>query len=93
MHRNVPPFYSCNASIVGARLAGCGVHAMEVIMACIGMVPPFTRAMWTQHDEDISIETLEVAKNSFVATAEHLHIVMGKPLDEVLDVVATVDGT
>ena len=28
-----------NASIVGARLAGCGLHAMEVITACIGMVP------------------------------------------------------
>ena len=27
-----------NASIVGARLAGCGLHAMEVITACIGMV-------------------------------------------------------
>ena len=40
-----------NASIVGARarLAGCGLHAMEVITACIGMVPSFTRAMWTKH--------------------------------------------
>ena len=38
-----------NASIVGARLAGCGLHAMEVITACIGMVPPFTSAMWTKH--------------------------------------------
>ena len=38
-----------NASIVGTRLAGCGLHAKEVIMACIGMVPPFTRAMWTKH--------------------------------------------
>ena len=37
-----------NASIVGARLAGCGWHAMEDITACIGMVPPFTRAMWTK---------------------------------------------
>ena len=40
-----------NVSIVGARLAGCGVHAMEVITACIAMVPPFTRAMhplWVQ---------------------------------------------
>ena len=41
-----------NASIVGARLAGCGLHAMEVIMACIGMVPPFTRAMCTKHNKD-----------------------------------------
>ena len=45
MHRNGPPFYSYNASIVGARLAGCGLHAMEVITACIGMVPPFTHTM------------------------------------------------
>ena len=42
--------------------------------------------------EDISVKACEVAKNSCVAAAEHLHIVMGKPLDEVLDVV-TVDGT
>ena len=34
-----------------------------------------------------------MAKNSCVAAAEHLHIVMGKALDEVLDVVVTVDGT
>ena len=53
---------------------------MQVITACIGMVPPFTRAMWTKH-EDISIKACEVAKNSCVAAAEHLHIVMGKPLD------------
>ena len=38
-----------NTSIVGAKLTGCGLHAMEVIMACIGMVPSFTRAMWTKH--------------------------------------------
>ena len=56
-------------------------------------VPPFTRAMWTQHNKDISIKACEVAKNSCVAAAEHLHIVMGKALDEVLDVVALVDGT
>ena len=82
-----------DASIVGARLAGCGLHVMEVITACIGMVPPFTRAMWKQNNKDISIKACEVAKNSCVAVAEHLHIVMGKPLDEVLDVVVTVDGT
>ena len=82
-----------NTSIVGTRLAGCGLHAMEVITACVGMVPPFTRAVWTQHNNDITIKACEVAKKSSVATAEHLHIVMGKPLDEVLDVAATVDGT
>ena len=60
-----------NASIVGARLAGCGLHAMEVITACIGMVPPFTRAMWTQHNKDIFIKACAVAKNSCVAAAEH----------------------
>ena len=48
--------------------------------------------MWTKHNKDISIKACEVAKNSCVVAAEHLHIVMGKPLDEVLDVV-TVDGT
>ena len=42
-----------NTSTMGARLAGCGVHAMEVITACIGMVPSFTRAMWTKHNKDI----------------------------------------
>ena len=72
-----------NASIVGARLAGCGLHAMEVVMACIGMVLPFTCAMWTKHNKDIS-KACEVAKNSCVAAAEHLHIVMGKPLAESL---------
>ena len=50
-------------------------------------------AMWTKHNKDISIKACEVAKNSCVAAAEHLHIVMGKPLDEVVDVVVTVDGT
>ena len=64
---------------------------MQVITACIGMVPPFTREMWTKH-KDISIKACEVAKNSCVAAAEHLHIVMGKPLDEVHNVV-TVDWT
>ena len=34
-----------------------------------------------------------MAKNICVAVAEDLHIVMGKPLDEVLDVVVTVDRT
>ena len=34
-----------------------------------------------------------MAKNSCVAAAEHLHIVRGKALDEVLHVVVTVDGT
>ena len=81
-----------NESIVGARLAGCGLHAMEVITACIGMVPAFACAMWTKHNKDISTKACEVAKHSCVAAAEHLHIVMGTPLDEVLDVV-TVDGT
>ena len=81
-----------NASIVDARLAGCGLHAMEVIMSCIGMFPPFTHSTWTKHNKDISIKACEVAKNSCVAATEHLHIVMGKPLDEVLDVV-TVNGT
>ena len=37
-----------NASIAGAKLAGSGLHAMEVVMACIGMVPP-TRAVKTKH--------------------------------------------
>ena len=79
-----------NASIVGARLAGCGLHAMEVITACIGMVPPFTREMCTKHNKDISIKVCEVAR--CVAAAEHLHIVMGKPLDELLDVTVMGQG-
>ena len=61
-----------NASIMGARLAGCGLHDMVVAKACMGMVPPFTRAMWTKHNNDISIKACEVAKNSCVAAAEHL---------------------
>ena len=65
---------------------------MEVMTACIGMLPPFTHVMWTKRNKDLSINACEVAKNSCVAAAEHLHIVRGKPLDEVLDVV-TVDGT
>ena len=41
-----------NASIVGARLAGCGLHACYGgYKACIGMVPPFTRAMCTKHKD------------------------------------------
>ena len=60
-----------NASVVGARLAGCGLHAMEVITACIGMVPLFTHAMWKQHNKDITIKACEVAKNSCVAVVEH----------------------
>ena len=78
-----------NASTVCARLAGCGLHAMEVTTAYIGMVSPFTHAMCTKH-KNISIKACEVAKNSCVAAAEHLHIVMGKPLDEVLDVVTVM---
>ena len=80
-----------NASIVGTRLAGCGLRAMEGITACIGMFPPLTHAVWTKHSKEISIKACAVAKNSSVAAAEHLHIVMGKPLDEVLDV--AVHGT
>ena len=48
--------------------------------------------MWTKDNKDISIKAFEVAKNSCVAAAEHLHIVMSKTLDEVLDV-NIVDGT
>ena len=44
-----------NVSIVSAMLAGCGLRAMQVIRACIGMVPAFTRAMWTKL-KDISIK-------------------------------------
>ena len=43
------------------------------------MVPPFTHAIWTKHNQDTSIKT-------------YLHIVMSKTLDEILDVV-TVGGT
>ena len=82
-----------NASILGTRMAGCGLHALDVITACMGMVPPFTRAMWTKHNKDISVKACEVARNSCVAAAEHLHRVMGKPLEEVIDVIVTVDGT
>ena len=46
---------------------------MAVIEACIGMVPAFTCAVGTKHV--ISIKACEVAKNSCVAAAEHLHIV------------------
>ena len=81
-----------NASIVGTQLAGCVLHAMEFIMACIWMVLPFAHAMWTKHNKDISIKACEEAKNSCITAAEHLHIVMRKTLDEVLDVV-TADGT
>ena len=47
--------------------------------------------MWTKHSKEVSIKACAVAKNSSVTAAEHLHIVMGKPLDEALDV--AVDGT
>ena len=59
-----------NASIVDKRLAGCGLHTMEVITACIGLVHPFTHAVWTKHNKNISIKACEVAKNSCVAAAE-----------------------
>ena len=38
-----------NASIVGARLEGCQLHAMVILTACIGIIPPFTCAMWKKH--------------------------------------------
>ena len=77
-----------NASIVGARLACYGLHAMEKGMHRNG--PPFYSCNVDKHNKDISKKACEVAKNSCVAAAKHLHIVMDKPLDEVLDV--TVDG-
>ena len=57
------------------------------------MVSPFTRSMWTKHNKDISINACEVAKKSCVAKVDHLYIIMGKPLDEVHDVVVTADET
>ena len=55
--------------------------------------PAFYSCNVDKHNKGISIKACEVAKNSCVAAAEHLHIVMGKPLNEVLDVTVTVDGT
>ena len=82
-----------DASILGTRLGGCGPSALEELSACIGMLPPLTRPKWTEHNKKISVISSAVAKDSCVQAAQHLHQVIGKPLDEVIDVIVTVDGT
>ena len=82
-----------DAAILGARMSGCGLSVMEELSACIGMLPPLTRPMWTQHNKHISEIAGKVAKQCRLDAAKHLHEKMGKPLDEVIDVIVTVDGT
>ena len=57
------------------------------------MLPPLSRPMWTKHNKAISATSTVVAKQCCVDAAQHLHEKMGKPLNEVIDVIVTVDGT
>ena len=82
-----------DAAILGTRMASCGHNALQELSACIGMLPPLYRPMWTKHNKVISATSTVVAKQCGVEAAQHLHEKMGKPLNEVIDVIVTVDGT
>ena len=51
-----------DASILGMRMAGCGLGALEELSACIGMLPPLSRPNWTRHNKNISANRYSVAK-------------------------------
>lgn len=50
-----------DAAILGARMSGCGYSAMEELSACLGMLPPLSRPMWTKHNKAISETSTLVA--------------------------------
>ena len=82
-----------DAAILGTRMASCGHNALQEFSACVGMLHPLSRPMWTKHNRVISASSTVVAKQCCVEAAQHLHEKMGKPLNEVIDVIVTVDGT
>ena len=51
-----------DASILGRRMAGCGLGALEEPSACIGMLPPLSQPNWTRHNKNISAICHSVAK-------------------------------
>ena len=75
------------------RMAGCGLGALEEPSACIGMLPSLSRPNRTRLNKNISAICHSVAKECCLEAAQDLHIAMGKPLDEVVDVIVTVVGT
>lgn len=82
-----------DAAILGTRMAGCGHGAMQELSACLGMLPPLSRPMWTKHNKAISATSTVVARNCRLEAARHLHEKKGKPPNEIIDVIVTVDGT
>ena len=80
-----------DAAILGIRMASCGHNALQELSACVGMLPPLSRSTWTKHSKVISAASMVVAKQCCVEAAQHLHEKMGKPLNEVIDVIVTVD--
>ena len=82
-----------DAAILGLRLAGSGHGALQELCASIGTLPPLTSPSWTLHSKRISEISSTVAKEACLEASRNLHRRTGKPLDEVVDVVVTVDGT
>ena len=61
-----------DAAILGTRMASCGHNALQELSACVGMLPPLSRPIWTKHKVFSATSTV-VAKQCCVEAAQHLH--------------------
>ena len=82
-----------DAAILGMCMAGLGHRALDELSACIGMLPPLTAPAWSLHNKKLVTISAQVAKECCLEASRQLHIKMNKPVDQVIDVSVTVDGT
>ena len=81
------------SSVVGMRMVGRGRSSLETFCAVMDMLPPLTRASYSEHNSHIHDESTAEAVASQQAASMHLHNLNGVPHEEVLDVCVTCDGT
>ena len=81
------------AAILGPWLTGNGRITLDTISACMEMLPPLAPASFSVYTKDILESIDKDAESGIVEAANHLHRLVGKPIDEVIGVIVTVDGT
>ena len=81
------------AAILGTRLSGSGRATLDTITAWLGMPPPLTSAAYAVYNRELGDVSGMVASNKMVEAANELHCIEGKPVDEVIDAIVTLDGT
>ena len=76
-------------SVLSARNSCLGRRGLEVLTACLDLLPPVTAKPYSEHNKNVREAVIAVTEDIMQEAGKELHDFFGKPHDQVIDVGVT----